>query len=74
VNAETKTNCRVAKWADGHRQEHDEKLKDKWSTQHSWVGKGVVKMFDIVMYNGIIEQWLPDSKSEWELENTIRGW
>ena len=33
------TNCRVAKWAKGHRQEHDEKLKDKWNTQHSWVGK-----------------------------------
>jgi hypothetical protein len=24
-------------------------------------------MFDNVLYNGIIEQWLPDSKSDWEL-------
>jgi hypothetical protein len=62
VTAEGNTNCRVARWADGYRR-----LKDKWNTQHSWVGKGVVKMFDNVMYNGIIEQWLPDSKSEWEL-------
>jgi hypothetical protein len=55
VNAEGNTNCRVAKRADGHRQKHDEKLKDKWSTHHRWVGKGVVKLFDNVMYNGIIE-------------------
>ena len=61
------TNCGVAKWAEGHRQEHDEKLQDKRNTQHSWVGKKVVNMFDDVMYNGIIEQWLRDSKSEWEL-------
>jgi hypothetical protein len=55
VSAEGNANYRVAKWADGHRQEHDKKLKDIWNTQHSWVGKGVTKMFDNVMYKGIID-------------------
>ena len=67
MKAEGHTNCKVAKWAEGHRQEYDEKLEDVWNTKHSWVGKEVQKMFDNVMYNGTIEQWLPDSKSEWEL-------
>ena len=35
VSVEENTNCRVAKWADGHRQEHDDKLKDIWNNQHS---------------------------------------
>jgi hypothetical protein len=48
ASTEGNTNCRVAKWADGHRQEHDETLKDIWNTQHSWVGKLVTKMFDNV--------------------------
>ena len=55
VSTEENTNYRVAKWVDGHRQKHDEKLKDIWNTQHSWVGKVVTKMFDNVMYAGIIE-------------------
>ena len=67
MNAEGNTECRVAKWADGHRQKHDEKLKDEWNNQHSWVGKTVEKMFDSAMYTGTITHWLPDSKTEWEL-------
>ena len=67
VNTEGNTECRVAKWADGHRQKHDEKLKDEWNNQHSWVGKTVEKMFDSAMYTGTITHWLPDSKTEWEL-------
>ena len=60
-------NCRVYKWAEGHRQEHDETLKDKWNPQHSWVGRKVEKLFGDVMYTGTVDQWLPDSKTEWEL-------
>ena len=67
VSKEGATNCRVSKWAKGHRQEYDETLKDKWNTRHSWVGRKVEKLFDDVQYTGKIDQWLPDSKTEWEL-------
>ena len=67
VNAEGDTECRVAKWVDGHRQTYNEDLKDKWNKQHSWVGKRVAKMFDSAIYTGTITHWLPDSKTEWEL-------
>ena len=67
MNAEGNTKYRVAKWADGHRQKHDEDLKDKWNNQHSWVGKRVAKIFDNAMYTGTIMHWLPDSKTEWEI-------
>ena len=66
VKAEGHTNCKVAKGVEGHRQEYDGKLEDVWNTKHSWVGKEVKKMFHNVMYNGTIEQWMPDSKSEWK--------
>ena len=67
MNVEGDTKCRVAKWADGHRQTHDKDLKDKWNNQHSWVGKKVANIFDNVMYTGTITHWLPESKTEWEL-------
>ena len=73
MNAEGNTKCRVAKWADGHRQKHDEELKDEWNNQHSWVGKKVEKMFDNDMYTGTITL----ENTIWgmgTLENTIRGW
>ena len=67
MNIEESTKCRVAKWADGHRQKYDEELKDKWNNQHSWVGKNVAKMFDKAIYNGTIAHWLTDSKTDREL-------
>jgi hypothetical protein len=67
VKNKGQTGCSYARWVEGFDHKETEGDTAVWRVDNTNVGRQVEKRFGTKIYKGIITNWMPGTKQEWEL-------